>query len=75
MKGLHDHPGLYPTLPGMECDPSVFEAFTTGDDDPFRQCWEFMLAHELTESEGSAFWHGANLVYAAMARLIEEATS
>lgn len=61
-KGLHDHPGIYPTLPGKECDPSVLEAFTSGEDDTWRECWEFVLTHEMTEVERSAFWHGASLV-------------
>ena len=74
MRGLHDHPGLYPTLPGKECDPSVFEAFTSGEDDPWRLCWEFVLTHQLTESEGSAFWHGANLAHKALTATTPEPT-
>ena len=68
--GMHDHPGIYPRLPAREPDAAgraVYAAIPAlGEEgDRWRTCWEFVLTHELTETEGSAFWHGANLAMRA----------
>lgn len=70
MTAMHDHRGIHPRLPALpesEIDrewlariPEIHE------DGPWGTCWEFMLTHRLTDGEGSAFWHGATLVYEAM---------
>lgn len=63
MTSLHDNPAIYPTLPGREMDDAA-RGLLDGmpSDDPWRKCWEYRLSHDMTEREGSAFWHGANLV-------------
>ena len=61
---MHDDHRLYPILPSKPLDPEAAAAMI----DPVRgtvwqTCWEYVLTHELTEAEGSAFWHGASLVH------------
>lgn len=62
MTALHDNPSIYPTLPPREMGEGAREILDgMPSDDPWRKCWEYRLTHEMTEGEGSAFWHGANL--------------
>lgn len=63
-KGLHDHPGMYPILPGREVDQEQLDEFAPPGSE-FRAAWEFALSHELTEAERSAFWHGVNIQHRA----------
>lgn len=69
---MHDNPSLWPTLPPREPDPWMLEATST---DEWRTCWEFVLSHTLTPSEGSAFWHGANLAMTSAETRIAELES
>lgn len=65
---MHDHPGIYPTLPSREPDADMWALCveTAEPEDPFKSCWEYLLTRELTEREGAAFWTAANLVHKAM---------
>ena len=69
---MHDNPSIYPHLPRKPMDGEAAEFMLV----PVRgtvwqTCWEYVLTHELTEREGSAFWHGATLAFEAM-RATEE---
>jgi hypothetical protein len=64
---MHDHPGIYPTLPGREPDPESWRLMVEPSrGTPFETCWEYVLTHQLTQAEGAAFWTAANLVHKAM---------
>lgn len=64
---MHDHPGLFPLLPSKPLDPEHADLMLEPVQGTIWQTpWEYVLTHTLTDSEGSAFWHGANLVYEAM---------
>lgn len=64
--GLHDHPGIYPTLPPRVMDPATFKALMAPNrGTEWETCWEYVLTHALTDAEGAAFWTGANLAYEA----------
>lgn len=67
--GMHDIPSLYPHLPAKQPEDIdgglAGQVITTALDSPWRTCWEYVLTHELTDRERSAFWHGANLVFRA----------
>jgi hypothetical protein len=65
--GMHDHPGLYPTLPSREPDDFARDLLAH-DQGEWRTCWEYVLTHRLSDAEGSAFWHGANLAAIAFGK-------
>lgn len=66
---MHDNPSIYPQLPSKPMDEQILAL--TPEDSEYRAAWEFVLSHELTEREGSAFWHGADIQAAATRRSIE----
>jgi hypothetical protein len=69
---MHDLPSLWPQLPSKPIDPDdVRLMLEPSRGSEWETCWEFVLSHQLTPSEGSAFWHGANLVYEAMRQQAE----
>lgn len=69
MKGLHDNPALYPILPGREIDREFLNnAAPEGNE--YREAWEYLLSHTLTEAEGSAFWHAVGIQAAATRRVV-----
>ena len=63
---MHDNPDLSPHLPSkpFHLDDDYMLAPVMGT--IWQTCWEFVLTHEMTPEEGSAFWHGAHLVHEAM---------
>ena len=63
---MHDHPGLFPHLPSKPFHLDDDYMLAPVMDTVWQTCWEFVLTHELTEAEGSAFWHGAHLAHEAM---------
>lgn len=63
---MHDIPGIQ-KFPSKE----PHEVLVTLLVEPSRNtvwetCWEFVVSHEMTDMEQSAFWHGANLIHEAM---------
>lgn len=71
---MHDDPRLFPHLPARRLEPDEGMSML----EPVRgtvwqTCWEYVLTHELTDTEGSAFWHGASLIHAAMETQLNEA--
>jgi hypothetical protein len=69
VSGLHDHPGIYPTLPGKDLTDSDRALLESSVGTVYQTAWEYRLSHVMTQSEGSAFWHGVHL-----AREAERAT-
>lgn len=64
--GMHDNGTIYPTLPAKQPDGEFANWLDPGKQGIWQTCWEFVLTHRLTESEGAAFWTAANLVHEAM---------
>lgn len=66
--GLHDHPGIFPTLPSCKVDPEMWRLLVEPNElgSPFRTCWEYVVTHELTSTERAAFWTAADLVFKSM---------
>lgn len=63
---MHDNPAIYPTLPPRAPDRDSFEAMVGPvRGTPWQTCWEYVMTHDLSESERAAFWTGANLAYQA----------
>jgi hypothetical protein len=63
---VHDNQSIYPHLPSKPMDGEAAEFMlnpVVGT--VWQTCWEYVLTHHLSESEGSAFWHGANLAMKA----------
>ena len=64
---MHDHPGIFPTLPPRTVDPDLFDAMVGPNvGTPWQTCWEFVMTHRLTDAEGAAFWTGANLIFESL---------
>ena len=71
---MHDNPALYPHLPTRPLDPtSVDLMLRPVEGTEWQTCWEYVLTHEMTHAELSAFWHGANLAHEAMKAARESA--
>ena len=59
---MHDNRSLWPHLPSKPLDPDDARLMlepVIGTE--WQTCWEYVLTHQLTDREGSAFWHGALL--------------
>ncbi len=65
---MHDDRRLFPILPSKEMEPDDKFMLAPVMGTIWQKPWEYILTHELTPAEGSAFWHGANLVYEAMTK-------
>lgn len=63
--GMHDDPRMYPLLPGKMPDEHGLALLHTVDDSVWQTCWEYKMTHVMSELEGSAFWHGANIAMKA----------
>lgn len=63
---MHDDRRLYPLLPSKEMGPDDQWMLAPVQGTIWQTCWEYVLTHDLTPAEGSAFWHGAGLVHRAM---------
>lgn len=67
MNGLHDDPRIYPTLPGKAINQKILD-FTPPRSE-YRNAWEYVLSHDLTDRESAAFWHGVSIQSAATRRV------
>lgn len=63
---MHDLPSIWPLLPGRKLEPGDMAMIEPTRGTIWETCWEYVLTHEMTDTEGSAFWHGAGLMYQAM---------
>lgn len=65
--GMHDHPGVWPTLPGKEVDElTMARRMAPVKGTPWETLWEYRYTHDMTDREGAAFWTAANLMFEAM---------
>jgi hypothetical protein len=62
---MHDNPQIFPTLPPRESDEHTEWMLEANRGSEWQTCWEFVLTHELTDTERAAFWNGASLAMAA----------
>ena len=68
MKGLHDDPSIYGPLPGKPMNEEVLKY--TPEDGEYRIAWEYVLSHQMTTSELTAFWQGVSIQAKATRRTI-----
>jgi hypothetical protein len=74
---MHDDQNIYPPLPKREPDAGMWErtqqAYADAEHAEWLPCWEFVLTHDLSASEGAAFWNGASLAMRGFTDRLEAA--
>lgn len=70
---MHDIASIFPQLKSKTLtaeSAKILDSYPI--ESPWRRCWEFVLTHEMTETERSAFWHGAYISLGGHERTLSE---
>lgn len=56
---------IFPVLPPRQLDKNDTWIMDSVRGTEWETCWEYVLTHQLTDTEGAAFWNGARLAMEA----------